>query len=290
MQRRAAAIYVAFFLVIGAASYSLIATAEEPGIEFNNPEYALSQGDTPTIGGTEYNVSNLEATTASGGGGGHSGGGGGGIQRSGSITWVNQSAQFSETWSNNSTVSVQNTTYRVLIPNESDPSSFVLQNEVNKTQILRNDTQADDQTVVRNGTENVVIEDQNGTRLVPASEYFPEPTNRTFDEGQTFNYNGNQTTVGNVTRSSVPLTWTAPRTNTIELEDGGNATLGGTTYKVHFRSNETVVLSSNFQSYEEQTAEIDRYHKYVNGLWGVTIVSGSAIVLLAALAYLPSRY
>lgn len=33
MQRRAAALYVAFFLLVGAASYTLIATAEEPPAE-----------------------------------------------------------------------------------------------------------------------------------------------------------------------------------------------------------------------------------------------------------------
>ena len=291
MQRRAAALYVVFFLVISVASYSLIATAEEPAIEFQNPEYTLGANDTLTVGGTEYTVSSVEATAASGGGGGHGGGGGGGgIERTATIGWTNQSAQYSATWANNSTVSLQSSNYTVLIPNTSDPSTLTLRNEVNKTQILQNDSQADDQTITRNGSEYVVIEDANGTRLVPADQYFPEPATRTLNEGQTFDYNGNQTTVANVTAQRAMLQWTAPRNNTIEVTDQGNVTLGDTTYLAHFRSNETFVLTQNFGSYNEQTAEINRYHEYLNGLWGVSIVAGVAAVLIAGIAYLPSRY
>ena len=290
MQRRAAALYVAFFLVLSVASYSLIATAEEPHVEFANPEFTLSENETFPVGGTEYTVSSLEATTSSGGGGGHGGGGGGGIQRTGTIQWTNQSAQFSRTLANNSTVSFDNTTFRVLIPNTSDPSSFTLQNQVNRTEILKNDTQADDQLITRNGTEFVVVDDGNVTRLVPADEYFPEPTNRTFTEGQTFNFNGNRTTVATVTNQSATLGWTAPRNNTVEVSANANVTLGGTTYLAHFRNNQTLVLTQNFASYNEQTAEISRYHQYINGLWGVSIMGGLAAVLLAGMAYLPSRY
>ena len=290
MQRRAAALYVVFFLVISVASYSLIATAEEPAIEFQNPDYTLQANDTLTVGGTEYTVSSVEATSSSGGGGGHGGGGGGGIERTATIGWTNQSAQYSATWANNSTVTLQNSNYTVLIPNTSDPSSFTLQNEVNRTQILQNDSQADDQTITRNGSEYVVIEDANGTRLVPADQYFPEPTNRTVNEGQTIDYNGNQSTVANVTNQSATLRWTAPRNNTVEVSDNANVTLGGTTYLAHFQNNQTFVLTQDFGAYNEQTAEIDRYHKYLQGLWGVSIVAGVAAVLVAGIAYLPSRY
>lgn len=290
MQRRAAALYVAFFLVISVASYSLIATAEEPQVEFGNPDYTLSENDTLTVGGTEYTVASLEATAGGGGGGGHGGGGGGGIERTGTIAWTNQSAQYTETWANNSTVSLDNTTYRVLIPNTTDPSSFTLQNEINRSQVLANDPQADDQLVTRNGSEYVVIEDQNGTRLVLADEYFGEPTNRTVNEGATIDYNGNRSTVANVTNQSATLEWTAPRNNTVEVADNENVTLGDTTYFAHFRNNQTLVLTQDFASYEEQTADIDRYHTYVNGLWGVSIMGGLAAMLLAGMAYLPSRY
>ena len=290
MQRRAAALYVAFFLVISVASYSLIATAEEPQVEFGTPDHTLSENDTFTVGGTEYTVSSLEATAASGGGGHGGGGGGGGVERTGTISWTNQSAQYTATWANNSTVSLNNETYRVLIPNTTDPSSFTLQNQINRSQVLANDSQADDQLVTRNGGEYVVIEGQNGTRLVPADEYFGQPTNRTVNEGATIDYNGNRSTVTNVTNASATLQWTAPRNNTVDVSDNGNVTLGGTTYLAHFRNNQTLVLTKDFASYNEQTAEIDRYHEYLRGLWGVSIMGGVAAVLLAGMAYLPSRY
>ncbi|MFC6724799.1 hypothetical protein ACFQE1_10535, partial [Halobium palmae] len=78
MQRRAAAIFAAFFLLTSVASYSLIATAHQPSIEFEDPAYSLSANESFEVGGTQYNVSAIEATAGGGGGGGHGGGGGGG--------------------------------------------------------------------------------------------------------------------------------------------------------------------------------------------------------------------
>ena len=62
MQRRAAAIYVALFVLIGAASYSLIATAQQPTVEFDNPTYELSQGDQLDVGGQTYTVASVSET------------------------------------------------------------------------------------------------------------------------------------------------------------------------------------------------------------------------------------
>lgn len=294
MQRRAAAIYVALFLVIGAGAYSLIATAQQPTVGFENPEYQLTQGETIQIDGQTYNVTTIKAESQSGGGGGHGGGSGGGgeLVRSGQISWTNQSARYTATLENNSTVTVQNTQYRVLIPNTSgNPNSFTLREEINESAVLQNDSAADNQTVTRDGERFVVVADENGNAtLVPADEYFPEPSSQQYSENDTLSYQGNQTTVDAVENDSVTLSWTAPRTNTAELTDEGNVTLGSQTYLAQFPNNETVVLTQNFQSYREQTSEIHEFQKHKNGLWGVVILCGSIAVLLTAMAYLPSRY
>ena len=285
MQRRAAAIYVAFFLIVGAASYSLIATATAPTIEFDNPEEQLQQNDTFTVDDQQYRVSELSATME---GGGH--GSAARIVRSGAVVWTNQSVTYTQTWENNSTVTVDQEDWRVVIPNATDPSSFTLREEINETRILEQDPNADNETLTRNGERYVVITEDGEQRLVPANEYFPDPSRTSYDEGQTIDYRGNQTTFANVSTDAVTLEWTAPRDETIELADQSNVTIGDQTYLVHFEDNETVVLTQNFASFNEQSNAIETYHEQVNGLWGISILSFGTAILLAGMAYLPSRY
>jgi hypothetical protein len=285
MQRRAAAIYVAFFLVIGAASYSLIATAQAPTVEFENPAYELSQGDSFQAGDQTYNVTAINAEVESGG---H--GGGSSLVRSGELSYVNQSATYTATWENNSTVTFDGANWTVVVPNTSEPGQFTLREDIDEAALLQQDPQADNQTVTRDGQPYVVVTEDGTSRLVPASEYFPEPQTRQFQQGASLQYQGNQTTVATVTEGAVELQWTAPRQSTIDVEDEGNVTLGGQTYLASFPDNSTLALTQDFQSYERQTEEIDTFHTQENGLWGVTILSGAIVVFLTAFAYLPSRY
>ncbi|WP_101294011.1 hypothetical protein [Halegenticoccus soli] len=293
MQRRAAAIYAVLFLVIGAASYSLIATAQEPEISFENPDYRLSQNESFTVEGQQqqYTVSSIEASMESSGGG--HGGGGGELTRSGEITWTIQSAEYNATWENNSTVTLNNQTnesYRVLIPNQSNPNSFTLQEEINESQVLQNDPNADNETITRDGQKYVVVQNGNDTTLVPADEYFPDPQTQRYSEGDSLNYQGNQSTVENVTAESVTVTWTGPRTSTAELSEGGRVNLDGQEYLVHFPNNQTVVLTQDFQSYKAQNQDIAQHHQLLNSLWSIIALCGITAVLLLAMAYLPSRY
>lgn len=287
MQRRAAAVYVAFFLVLGAASYSLVATAEEPTLAFENPDHRLGVNESFQVAGSDetYTVGSIDAEVE---GGDH--GGATTVTRSGTVNWVNESARYTESWENNSTVTVDETDWTVQIPNETDPDGFTLQEDLNETAILEADPAVDNETVTRDGTRYVVRTENDSITLVPASEYFPAPTTRTFDEGGTLAYAGNQTTVENVSSTAVRLAWTGQQTNTVEVSDRANVTVGGQTYLAFFPDNSTLVLTQDFESYERQTSEIARYHEHVSGLWGVTIVSGMTAVLLIGLAYLPSRY
>lgn len=72
MQRRAAAAYVAIFLVVGAGAYGVIATAQEPAVSLDNPNVDVKQGGSFTAGGQKYEVTKIEEKTS---GGGHGGGG-----------------------------------------------------------------------------------------------------------------------------------------------------------------------------------------------------------------------
>lgn len=85
MQRRAAAIYFVFFLVLGAGAYGLIQTAEEPTITMDGDAYTA--GDTVTLNGQEFTVASAESGA-------------------GELSWVNESAAISTTLDNGSEVPV----------------------------------------------------------------------------------------------------------------------------------------------------------------------------------------
>jgi hypothetical protein len=288
MQRRAAAIYVAFFIVLGVASYGLIATATAPTIGFDNPDHRLAQGDQFSVGDRQYTVSTISAET-SGGGGGH-GGGGATVTRSGELSWTNDSARYTQTWEHNATVTYQNETYRVLVAEGDDPSAFELREEINRTAILQGDAAVRDEIVTLNGTEYVVRESGENRSLTPASEYFPTPSSTRYAEGDTLQFRGNATTVASVTGEGATLAWTAPRTNTINVGNRANVTVSDVRFFAYFPDNSTLVLESDYEVYQRQTEEIDTYHDHVNGLWGVSIVSFATAIMLLGMAYMPSRY
>ncbi|MFC7172732.1 hypothetical protein ACFQL0_03935 [Haloplanus litoreus] len=180
MQRRAAAIYVAFFIVLGAASYSVIATATAPTVEFDNPDHRLSQGDEFSVENRQYTVTTISAEME-GGGGGH--GGAASVTRSGQVSWTNDSARYTQTWEHNSTVTYQGEDYRVLVTRSEDPTTFSLQEPINRSAILQNDSAVRNELVTVNGTEYVVRESGDERSLTPASEYFPEPASTQYSEG-----------------------------------------------------------------------------------------------------------
>lgn len=266
MQRRAVAVSVAFFLVIAAGAYALIGAAQQPtvSIEDGNVDHRLtSQGQTFTVDGVEYNVTELEGESAT-------------------AAWTNESATFSATLENNSTVPYRDANYTVLIPNESEPGQFS----------LRERQTVDRPTLTENGTTYVVVGGEGDNRtLVPRSEYLEDPQEFTFRQGDQLDYQNNTTTVATIQQSGVTLQWTGERTNTVSFEEGGNATLGDDrTFVAHFPSNGTVELAENYQDYQSDLDRVEYFNERVNGLWGVVIVSGLAVVLLIGMAYMPSRY
>lgn len=281
MQRRAAVISVVFFLVIGAGAYSLIATASTPSVSFENPEYSLAQGDEFSVPGSDqtYTVSSITEEEESGG---HGGG-----TTSGELTYVNDSARYTETWDNESTVTLDGTDYRVEIANVSDPSEATLVELYNETAILQADSNADNETVTRNGERYVVVND---STLVSVDEYFPANETRTVAEGDSFDYNNQSVTVAAVETSGVTIEWFAPEENTVAVDNEANVTISDQQYLAYFPDGETLVLTQNYDSYQTQLSEIDRFHETENGLWGVTIVSFTTVVLLTGMAFLPSRY
>lgn len=287
MQRRVAAIYFAFFLVMGASAFSVMAVAEEPAVDIPGNTYA--QNDTFRVSGERYTVTKLGV--AEGGGGGH--GGGGGASYAGTLTQTNESSRYTAALANNSTIVYQGDDYRVVIANESDVDSFTLREEQNVTAILRADPAVYNETSRIDGQRYVTFRENNTNRLLSA--YLPTPASERFSVGDPLQYQSNSTTVVDVTPAEATVEWFAPRTTTRELTQGGNVTLSGETYLVHFTGDKhhpeeiRILLSQDFQGYNDALATQDYYHERINGLWGVIILSGVAAFLILAMAYMPVR-
>lgn len=291
MQRRAAAVYVALFLVVGAVSFSLIATASTPHFSIDDPDQSLGVNDTFTVDETEYTVTAIEAEMSSGSGGGHGGGGAATLERSGVIQWTNDSATYTAEWANGSAVEYDDTSWNVSVTAEANATEFSLVEVINRTAILRNDSTVANQTTTVDGEQYVVRRGDNGSQtLVPVDEYFPTPETEAFSQGDQFDYEGNETTVASVTNESVTLQWTAPQTNEVDVSDQANVTLASTTYFAHFPDNSTMELTTDYEQYTAFQDETAEFTDHTNGLWGVTILSGLSIIFLAGLAYMPTRY
>lgn len=267
MQRRAAAVYGAFFLVVALGSYGMIAAASAPAITVEDPDHRVADGGEFTVGGTTYAVSASDGRAT--------------------LTWTDPTTEYDVTWEEEDTVTFQGTNYTVAIPDAADPQIV----ELTEVRPLPDGVE----TTEVNGTEYAVVEGEDDSQeLVPLDEYLTDrygpAEERSLEQGETYDYQGNQTTVASVENDSATLAWTAPGSKEERVEEGVQIELGGDTYVAHFPTPSTLVLDSDLEAYEAEVAVVDSYDERINGLWGVAILSGLSAMLLLAFSYLPSRY
>jgi len=275
MQRRAVAVYVAFFILIAAASYTLLATAEEPTITLDDPEYELAQGDTFTVSGQEYTVTSIES--------GDSG-------NSGTIEWTETDVEVTETWANEDTVELDGTEWQVLIEGE-NATSFTFEEVLDRQAILENDPNTDNETVPRDDGEYVVVTTGGEEDLVPAEEYFPAPATQTYSIGDSFAYNNQTVTVDEIAADGVTVSWTEDQSNTQELLSEGTVELAdGTEYLVYLPDSGTLQLVSDTSSYDAQVEAQQQFSERLTGFRYVIFTSMLFALSLIAFAFLPSRY
>ena len=275
MQRRAVAVYVAFFVLIAAASYTLLATAEEPTITLEDPEYELTEGETFTVGGQEYTVTSIEESDGS---------------VSGTVEWTETDVEMSETWANEDTVEIDGMEWQVLIEGE-NATEFTLQETMDRQAILENDPNADNETIEREGGEFVVVTSGGEEDLVAAEEYFPAPTTGSYAVGDSFAYNNQTVTVDEISGDGATLTWTEDQTNTNSLSNEGTVELGdGTEYLSFLPDASTLQLTSDMTEYEAQVAAQEQFSQRTTGFRYTTFTALLLAGSLIAFAFLPSRY
>lgn len=179
MQRRAAAIYAAIFILVAAGAYVVIGVAQEPAVTVDDPTYSLAPGDTVTPADDRtYTVAAVQSGTNEGNN-----------LRSADLTWVNESARFTTSIEHNSTVPAA----AVVWSDQTARSTATLENE---------------SMVTVGGTEYrlVVAADDNPSSftLVGGDE------NRTVSTGDTLPFRGEQATVTRITGEAVTLAWGEP--------------------------------------------------------------------------------
>jgi hypothetical protein len=261
-----AAVYAAFFLVVALGAYGMIAAASAPAI-VENPDHRLSNGSEITVNGVTFGV---EVSAASG-----------------TFVWTDPDTEYETSWEEDDNISFQDTNYTVSIPDAAEPQLI----ELTEVRPVPDDIE----TTELNGTEYAVLESDNGTQeLVPLDRYLTErygpAETRTLERGETYDYRGNQSTVETVSNDSATLVWTAPGSKEERVSEGDRIELDGQTYVAHFPSPATLLLDSDLEAYDRGLEVIDTYEERINGLWGVSILSGLAALLLLGLSYLPSRY
>ncbi len=279
MQRRAAAAYFLFFLAVSVAAYAYIGVAESqrPAVELEGPE--LTNDSTFTSGDQTYTVSNIRPTGDDG-------------TMAAELAWTNNSSQYTETIEAGSTTELDNTTYNVSTDNST--GTLTLTAEQNVTALLQDDSAVEDSLVTGDDGTQYVRYTQNDS-IRPLQEWLPEPETVTYTTGDQYPYQaegGTQTTtITDVTDSSATVEWTAPRERTTELSEGGNVTLADGQYFAHFpnQSSVKIVPSDQYAQYQETLDAQDYFHERKNGLWGISILSGIASVLMLGMAYLPNR-
>ena len=276
MQRRAVAVYVALFLLIGAASYTLIATAEKPEITLEDPDYELSSGDEFTAGDETYTVASVEQVVEESHGSTTK-------YMTGEIAWTATNVAKSDTWTPGDTVTVGERDWTVV---DSSNTSVTLEEELDKEAILEGDTDANNRTYSDENGEFVIVD---GTEV--RSENYFDPATVTFTEGDTVDYEGTQATIDSLSPDSISLSWTTSEDRSSDFRNEGTVTLDdGNEYLAFFADQETMILTGDMEAYNAEVAEQETFQQRVGGLSWITFTAVLISFLLIAFAFLPSRY
>jgi hypothetical protein len=173
MQRRVAAVYLVFFLVMGASAFSVIAVAEAPTVDVEGQTY--EQGDSLTVDGRTYEVAAITAEESEESG----------TTVSGQLAWTNESARFDAVVANNTTHA---------------PAQVSWEGQAARSTA----TLADGDEVSVNGSEAVVSIPASGANV---SLVVDGNVTATLVPGDSFTYRGNETTVDAVSADGAELVW-----------------------------------------------------------------------------------
>lgn len=265
MQRRWAAISLAFFLVMAAGAYSVMAVADEPGIDVEGETFW--QEESVELGGTEYTFATID---------------------DGEATIEYEETVESETvFENGSTVAYADGEYAVVIESGDEPTSFDLVETFDVEALLADDPDVENETIIREDEREYVVYHDGSTEAL--DEYLPEPDRQTFAEGSTLEHENVTKTVDSVTPDAVTLHFDEVVAQTMTVDEGDVVTLAGTDYVSTFVDENTVMLSPDVEGYETAVDNQEYFDMRLSGLMYVVLFSLGAAFILTAAAFLPRR-
>ena len=111
----------------------------------------------------------------------------------------------------------------------------------------------------------------------------------TFEEGDTVEYQGNETTISEVTDDEATVTWIDERTSTESVDSGEDLELDDDeVLRVHVEG-DRVLLTSDIEGYDEQVDAAAAYEDRIEGVTWVIVLSLITVMMMISLAYLPVR-
>lgn len=117
----------------------------------------------------------------------------------------------------------------------------------------------------------------------------------TYGSGDEFSAGGVTYTVASIGDGEGELSFTnetSGETETVGIDEGENATLGGSAYFAHFPSGDSVqVLPTDeyWSAYQSELAVQATYQERRAGIWAIVIMSFIAGIVLLSAAYMPVR-
>ncbi len=267
MQRRTAAMYVVFFIVIAVGAIAFINVVEAPSPSMDEFDYQLEVDDNVTIGDRTYQVTRIDVFSMT-------------------LAWTEDEVEQSDRIANESTIESDGVEYRVEIEPGEEPEQFVLHETFPEHEL---------DTVEHGGVTYVVIEENDEIRFVREDEYLLEeygPRDQIeLTVGDTFLWDVAEVsvTVDEITPDGVDVSWVGPEEQTRTIQSGEPTEIGDTTYIANFVGTDFVQLTTDIEAYEAHADALDTYAERNLGFWGVGVLSFLTAVLIGGLSFLPRR-
>lgn len=270
MQRRAAAMYVLFFLVIAVGALAFINVVDEPSAAMDERDYDVFPSGSVVLDGTEYELTRLDEFTAT-------------------MTYVVVDTELRSTFGSGDLINITGTDYRVEIPDVDDPTNATLVETYPEHDL---ETMED-----LDGNTLVYIEEDDA--WIPEETYLQQefgPRDEIFLEvGSSFDFFPPElaetatATVEGITPAGLELVWIGDDERTLPLQRNAVNTIEGVDYGTNFVGTDYIQLTTDIESFEDHLEALDVWDERYQGFWGIGVLALLGAILIAGLSYLPRR-
>ena len=317
MQLRAGLVYMVLFLVVAAGAYGVIATAEAPEVTIDeaDADYQLETGDDFTVGETTYNVSELDGVT--------------GTATLEYIddevvmeqTWEGASAADGDVWDAGDTLTFEEEgeEYHVYIyapPEVEDEDDEADDDEADDDEADDDDANDEDEeeeepqpetfllveafdeeeyaVAERDDGVYVGIENEDGEEVLTHVNDVDEIDSIEHEVGDDIEFYEDDlgvvdAEITDLTTTTVTAEYLGEETETADLDHNEIAIIEGEEFAAYFPGGDRVYLTEDIESFEAQHDAVDAHNDRIHGLWWVIGLAVSTVLLLAAMAFMPTR-